>query len=137
VSAVRAVFGRLLGLVTGGSVTRLAIALLVGSLGGAWAAHKVTAAVCTQDQLKAAQRSARDLARAVEQQDRAVGEYLKGEDHARTEYKTITRRVERIVERPVYRAACFDADGLQQLRAAIAGRAGPEPGAVPAVPPAR
>ena len=37
-------------------------------------------------------------------------------------YRTITQQVDRIVERPVYRAECFDADGLRLARCAILGQ---------------
>jgi hypothetical protein len=42
-------------------------------------------------------------------------------DRTKTEikYRTITREVEKIVERPVYLQQCFDADGLRALNAAI------------------
>ncbi len=42
-------------------------------------------------------------------------------DKSRTEikYRTITREVEKIVDRPVYLRDCFDDDGLRILRGAI------------------
>ena len=123
-----------LGFLTGGSATRLAATLLAGALLGGWGAHQVTAWAYRSQQLKTAERAAKDLARAVEQQDRAVAAYIESRGNAETIYKTITRRVDKIVERPVYRNVCLDADGLQQLRAAIAGRAAPEPGPAPALP---
>ncbi len=36
-------------------------------------------------------------------------------------YKTITKDVERIVERPVYRSVCFDADGVRLANTALTG----------------
>jgi hypothetical protein len=36
-----------------------------------------------------------------------------------TQFKTITKEVERVVEKPVYRNVCFDDDGLRALSAAI------------------
>lgn len=60
-------------------------------------------------------------------------EQFKGRE--RVIYQTITQAVDRIVDRPVYRSACFDADGLRHLNSAITGRAAdpaPQPG--PAVP---
>jgi hypothetical protein len=38
-------------------------------------------------------------------------------------YQTITKTVDRIVERPVYRDRCFDDDGLRAANAALAGAA--------------
>jgi hypothetical protein len=39
----------------------------------------------------------------------------------RTEFKTIYSEVERVVEKPVYRDVCIDADGLRILSGAITG----------------
>ena len=116
-----------LSFLTGGSATRLAATLLAGALAGGYGAHQVTSWAYESKALKTQQRAARDLARAVEQQDRAVAEFTKDQQHARIEYRTITRKVDKIVERPVYRNVCLDADGMRQLSAAIAGRATPEP----------
>lgn len=41
------------------------------------------------------------------------------------EFKVITREVERVVERPVYRNVCLDADGLRILGRAIASPGDP------------
>lgn len=38
-------------------------------------------------------------------------------------HDTITKYVDRVVDRPVYRAACIDADGLRGINAALAGKA--------------
>lgn len=39
----------------------------------------------------------------------------------RTQFVTITQTVEKIIEKPVYRDMCFDADGLRALGDAIQG----------------
>lgn len=56
-------------------------------------------------------------------------------DKAKTEikYRTITRDVEKIVERPLYRNVCFDDGGLRAVRDALgtAGDTGQPQGAVP------
>lgn len=44
-------------------------------------------------------------------------------ERERVVFQTITESVDRIVERPVYRHVCFDADGLRELNAAIGGGA--------------
>jgi hypothetical protein len=38
-------------------------------------------------------------------------------------YRTITKQVEKVVERPVYRNVCLDSGGLQLINDALAGRA--------------
>ena len=40
-------------------------------------------------------------------------------------YRTITKEVEKIVDRPVYRADCIDADGLRFINDALAGSSKP------------
>ncbi|MBK7052249.1 MAG: hypothetical protein IPH54_17045, partial [Rhodoferax sp.] len=40
----------------------------------------------------------------------------------RIEYRTRWRTIETLVDRPVYRNVCLDADGLRELNAAIAGQ---------------
>lgn len=52
----------------------------------------------------------------------------------RVVYQTITETVDRIVERPVYRNDCLDADGLRELNAAIAGSSAITGKPAPAVP---
>lgn len=48
-------------------------------------------------------------------------------------YRTLTRTVDRIVEKPVYRNVCLDDDGLRAANAALAA-AGAAGGPHPAVP---
>lgn len=106
-------------------------ASLIAGAGGAWVVQgwRFDAA-----RTAAAERAGRDLAKAVEVQDRAVAEYLKGKQNADVVFRTITEEVEVIVERPVYRNVCLDDDGLRALGRAIDNTApGPQPGAdVPA-----
>lgn len=42
-------------------------------------------------------------------------------------YKTITRSVDKYIDRPVYRAECFDADGLRDANAALNGQVATPP----------
>lgn len=48
-------------------------------------------------------------------------------------YRTLTKRVEKVAERDVYRNVCLDDDGVRLVNSALAGRADPgEPaGAMP------
>jgi len=48
--------------------------------------------------------------------------------------RTITREVERVVESPVYRNVCLDADGLRLVEAAATGRAADTGEPAPALP---
>ena len=56
--------------------------------------------------------------------------------HAKTrvEFRTITKEVEKIVEKPVYRDVCLDADGLRAVNAALTGASPPAPEPSDALP---
>jgi hypothetical protein len=51
----------------------------------------------------------------------ASGELAKQEERVRVQIKTVTKFVDRIVERPVYRADCIDDDGLHAINSALTG----------------
>lgn len=128
--------GAALGFLTGGSAARLVATLLVGVAAGSWGAWQVQNWRQNTIELRRIERAAKDTARNVEIQDRAAGTYIREQANARPIYERITVEVDRIVERPVYRDQCFDADGLRQLGAAIAGRDA-EPSAGQPLPAAR
>lgn len=50
-------------------------------------------------------------------------ELEKARNDRRTVYRTITQQVDKIIERPVYRNECLDADGLRSINSALAGKA--------------
>lgn len=52
-------------------------------------------------------------------------ETLKSEQLIKTE--TVTREVQKIIERPIFRNNCFDDDGVQQLNSLIASGASKPP----------
>lgn len=59
-------------------------------------------------------------------------------EKAKIVYKTITQSVDKIIDRPVYRNVCLDADGLSNANAALVGQipnTGKPDGALPAVKP--
>ena len=65
---------------------------------------------------------ARDQVKRIEHVDVAAVKHETFKAKEEVRYVERTKIVDRIVDRPVYRNACFDDDGLQQLNAAIAGR---------------
>ena len=68
----------------------------------------------------------------------AAESYLEGKKDERTEtYRTITKTVEKIIDRPVYRDVCGDADGLRSINEALAGTAAKSNKAVPNADPTR
>lgn len=54
-----------------------------------------------------------------ERQNKASAGHEADKERIRVQYITITKEVERIVEKPFYRDACLDDDGLRVLRSAI------------------
>ena len=59
------------------------------------------------------------LAEAQDKANKASAEYeqIKAEQHAKVE--TVTRTVQKIVERPIYLNRCFDDDGLSEINSLI------------------
>ncbi len=66
--------------------------------------------------------------------DTAAVSHEQFQERERVVYQTITETVDRIVEKPVYRNVCLDADGMRALSAAIHGRADDPGQPSPAVP---
>lgn len=122
---------RAIGFVTGGSATRLVATLLVGVAAGTTLGWQVQGWRQGRADAQRIERQARDTLRNIERGQQAADTYTQEQAHAQPTRQQITRTVERIVSRPVYRNVCLDADGLQQLRAAIAAGAPPGGAAAP------
>ena len=54
-------------------------------------------------------------------------DYEKAKSEQRVQVETVTREVQKIVERPVYLNSCFDIDGVQQLNSLITNGASKPP----------
>lgn len=54
-------------------------------------------------------------------------DYEATKSEQRVQVETVTREVQKIIDRPVYLNHCFDDDGLQQLNSLIASGAGESP----------
>lgn len=108
--------------VTGGSLTRLAATLLAGIAIGGWGAWQVQGWRQASADL-ARERAAHAQFRVNERTAQAASTtYQQESANARIQYRTRWRTVETLVDRPVYRNVCLDADGLRELNAAIAGQ---------------
>ena len=118
---------------TGGSVTRLAATLLAGLAIGATGGWQVQGWRLGKLDGQRIERQARDTLRSIERGQQAADVYTQEQTRAQPTRHQITRTAERIVTRDVYLRDCFDDDGLQQLRAAIAAGA-PTSDAAEAVP---
>lgn len=96
-----------------------AVALCLGFLAGwnvqGWRYRAAEADIQdAQEQKKDERAQQADTASAGAEADRA---------EIKTQFRTVYRDVEKIVERPVYRNVCLDPDGLRTLSAAIAASA--------------
>ncbi len=119
----------------------LAIALTVGAYfkGDADAANRYQIKIdkMVTDQAEAVQQAKQAM---LIQSANASAALEAGNAKREIVYRTITKNVDRIVERPVYSGVCFDDDGLRLANAALAGIAveaadpgkpeGPMPGIV-------
>jgi hypothetical protein len=97
--------------------------LLITGIGGAiagalcgWQVHSWKADAEKLDALVAADMQRRVIVMTI---DKAAEGFERDRVEIRTKFVTITQEVERVVEKPFYRDACFDDDGLRQLSAAI------------------
>lgn len=106
-----------------------ALALFVA---GGWCGHRITA---EHDAAKAAEaeRAAAAAYQARTVELNTIAAQLEQSRHDRkTIYRTITRDVEKVVTRDVYRNECLDTDGLRIVNDALAGaRTGQPDAAVP------
>ena len=59
------------------------------------------------------------LAEAQNKANKASAEYEQVKAEQRTKVETVTRTVQKIVERPIYKSSCFDADGLSEINSLI------------------
>jgi hypothetical protein len=110
-------------------ITALVAALLSGI--GAWRVQEWRHDALDKERIEAANELRRERERGA---DRAATSHESFKENERVVYKTITETVDKIVERPVYRNVCIDADGLRQLNAAITGRIATTGEPAPALP---
>ena len=91
---------------------------LVLAYGAGWWLRGLQTKAATVDQTKAqAQADVQQAQRTSE----AVQIHAEKKTETEIRYVTVTREVEKLVERPVYLERCLDDDGLRALNAQIAG----------------
>jgi hypothetical protein len=115
--------GSLAGLLGSGGSSLIVYAVIVfGLLAGGFAeGYHIASDHAKAQQLDAEKRVETAVAAeaAKNQAASAKLEEQRSAQHAKAQI--VTRTVDRIVERPVYRNVCFDADGVLIVNAAIAG----------------
>ncbi len=73
------------------------------------------------------QKHLKALTEKQNQINRMSADYEATKSEQRVQVETVTREVQKIIDRPVYLNHCFDDDGLQQLNSLIASGAGQPP----------
>ena len=112
--------------------THAAAALLAAVLafGSGW---QVRAWKAGNDDAARLEQQLRDTHRRAEHADRAAAGNEQQRAALRRQVQIITREVDRVVDRPIYRSECLDADGLRLIAIAI-GTAASASQPAPAVP---
>ncbi len=100
-------------------------AFILGSGAGYWKGSVDGDTQCAAT-INTLQKAAQDKKDEGQNKADQTGEELeKGNGDAQIHYQTITRYVDRIIDRPVYRDLCFDVDGLRAANIALVGPAAP------------
>lgn len=107
-----------------------ALAALVLGFAGAW---QVQAWRYEANAAEAAEQAREQRVQQARQADAAAASHEQFKADQAAQVQVITREVERVVEKPVYRNVCIDADGLRIISQAIGAAADPGQPA-PAVP---
>lgn len=85
-------------------------------------AWKIYSAGQTSKQVEWDKAAAEQAKRETAQSTRAATQLEAKNAEAKVVYKTLTRTVDKYIDRPVYRVECFDADGLRDANAALIGQ---------------
>lgn len=104
-------------------------AALVLAFGAGWWLRGLQVKAATVDQTKTQAQA--DVQQA-QRTSTAVQQHAQAKTETEIRYVTVTREVEKLVERPVYLERCMDDDGVRVLNAQILGTNPPGPG--PALP---
>lgn len=81
---------------------------------------KKAEATCAEKIQKIDQENLKSLAEKQNEINKVSADYEQAKSEQRVQVETVTREVQKIIERPVYNNICFDDDGLQQLNSLIA-----------------
>jgi hydroxylamine reductase (hybrid-cluster protein) len=101
----------------------IGVVVFVAAISGAYTyGHKNATNACKAAQLAAVEKEHARYVKKSEQLARSAAALAKLRRERGQKSEQIEREVERIVERPVYRNVCFDADGLRIVNDAIADR---------------
>lgn len=82
---------------------------------------------CTTKIQKIEQKHLKALAEKQNQINQVSADYEAAKSEQRVQVETVTREVQKIIDRPVYLNHCLDDDGVQQLNSLIASGASEPP----------
>ena len=82
---------------------------------------------CTAKIQDIEQKHLKALTEKQNQINQMSSDYEATKSEQRVQVETVTREVQKIIDRPVYLNHCFDDDGLQQLNSLIASGTGESP----------
>lgn len=102
----------------------IALAILGVLSGIAW---KIYSAGQTAKQVEWGKAAAQQTRKETAQSTHAATQLEAKNAESKVVYRTLTRTVDKYIDRPVYRAECFDADGLRDANAALSGQAAAPP----------
>lgn len=77
---------------------------------------------CNEQIQKIERAQVEALAKQQDKVNKVSADYEKLRSEQRTKVETVTRTVQKIVERPIYLNCCIDDDGLQQINSLIQTR---------------
>jgi hypothetical protein len=100
------------------------------AFGAAWQVQDWRHDAAERDRLE---QQAKELARRTDRVDIAATAHEADKERIHVQFRTITKEVDRVVEKESYRAVCVDADGLRLLERALANSPAAS-GSAPAVP---
>lgn len=95
---------------------------------GDYYGHRMSNTVWQLKYDAAQQKAAEQYAARVQAYNQLADEYETAKAKRGVVYETITKTVDKLVDRPVYRNVCIDDDGLRQINAALAGHPAADPG---------
>lgn len=108
------------------------LAALVGALllavGAFFCGRHVGYVECENDRMKTAQAAQEKREKQIGQAQADDAKAAEADVQRETIIREITREVPRIIDRPVYRNVCVDADGLRILERAVEAANGGAPG---------
>lgn len=85
--------------------------------------HKITSNAWKAEQTAVVSKELSDYKAEAVQENTAAKATEDKKDEVKVIYQTITKTVDRIIDRPIYRNVCFDDDGLRAANAALTGTA--------------